>query len=206
MAFPEWEIGIVGRLVPIKNHKLFLKSARIFLDQNPDIRVKFLIIGDGELRNDLMTYCEGEGLSGYVKFCGWKRDLPKVYADIDIVALTSKNEGTPVSIIEAMACSVPVISTDAGGVRDLLGARVQDVSSNGFQVHERGILCQQGDAEGLAEGLKYLVENYAPLKREMSGRARIFVEQNYSKERLLHDVEALYLELMGSQLAQITEK
>ena len=67
-----------------------------------------------------MAYCEQQGLSRYVKFCGWKRDLPKVYADLDILALTSINEGTPVSIIEAMACSVPVISTHAGGVRELI--------------------------------------------------------------------------------------
>ena len=201
-------IGIVGRLVPIKNHKMFLRSAKIFLDQNPDIRVKFLIIGDGELRNDLMAYCEsaGGGLSDHVKFCGWERDLAKVYANLDILCLTSINEGTPVSIIEAMASSVPVISTDAGGVRDLLGAPVQHVSPNGFRVHERGILCQQNDAEALAMGLKYLVENHSRLKKEMSERARLFVEQSFSKERLLQDIESLYIELMGPQITQITQK
>ena len=190
-------VGIVGRLVPIKNHKTFLKCAKIFLDHNSDIAARFLIIGDGELKNDLMTYCGQQGLSGHVNFCGWERELPKVYADLDILALTSINEGTPVSIIEAMASGIPVISTDAGGVRDLLGVPVQDISSGGFRVHERGILCQQDDAEGLAEGLKYLVRNHARVKKEMSERARLFVEQSFSKERLLHDIESLYLELMA---------
>ena len=190
-------VGIVGRLVPIKNHKMFLKAAKLFLEENLDVRIVFLIVGDGELRNDLMAYCKQQGLFRYVRFCGWQTDLPKVYADLDILALSSINEGTPVSIIEAMASSVPVISTDAGGVRDLLGAPVQHVSSNGFQVHERGILCEQGNAEGLAEGLRYLIEDYSRLKKEMSERARLFVEHNFSKERLLKDMESLYLELMA---------
>jgi GT2 family glycosyltransferase/glycosyltransferase involved in cell wall biosynthesis len=202
IALPEWKIGIVGRLVAIKNHKMFLESAKIFLDHNPDIPARFLIIGDGELRNDLVKCCEQQGVSPYVKFCGWQTDLAKVYADLDIVALTSINEGTPVSIIEAMASSVPVICTDAGGVRDLLGAPVQRVASNGCQVHERGILCQQGDVEGFAMGLKYLVENHSRLKKEMSGRARLFVEQSFSKERLFQDIESLYLELMGLQITR----
>jgi len=185
---------------------MFLESAKIFLDHNPDILARFLIIGDGELRNDLVKCCEQQGVSRYVKFCGWQTDLANVYADLDIVALTSINEGTPVSIIEAMASSVPVISADAGGVRDLLGAPVQGVSSNGFQVHERGILCQQGDVEGFAMGLKYLVENHSRLKKEMSRGARLFAEQNFAKERLLHDIESLYVELMGPQITRITQK
>jgi len=73
-----------------------------------------------------------------------------------------------------------------------------------FEVCERGILVKRGDAEGFAEGLKYLVENHTRLKKEMSERARLFVEQNFSKERLLQDIESLYLELMGPQITQIT--
>ena len=234
MASPEWKIGIVGRLVAIKNHKMFLKSAKIFLDKNPDKDVKFVVIGDGELRNDLMRYCEDERLSDRVVFCGWRKDLQNVYADLDILALTSINEGTPVSIVEAMACSVPVISTDAGGVRGLIGecapgkkasrftgqgvrsvecgirtrskacANAELTTKAGeFEVCERGILVKQGDAEGLAEGLKYLVENHTRLKKEMSGRARLFVEQNFSKERLVQDIESLYVELMGPQITRI---
>jgi len=188
-------VGIVGRLVSIKNHKMFLKSAKIFLDHNPDIPAKFLIIGDGELRNDLVAFCEQKGLSGYVKFCGWKRDLPKVYADLDILCLTSINEGTPVSIIEAMASSVPVISTDAGGVRDLLGMPMPEILQNGFYVLERGILCPQDDPEGFAKGLKYVIQNNR-LREEILNSARSFVAHIYSKERLLQDIESIYLELL----------
>ena len=116
-----------------------------------------------------------------------------------------------------MASGIPVISTDAGGVRELIAGMFSSrqalcgmgsaecragnaeltAKEGEFEVCERGILVKPGDAEGLAFGLKYLVENHTRLKKEMSGRARIFVEQNFSKERLLHDIESLYLELLA---------
>ncbi len=190
-------VGIVGRLVPVKNHKMFLESARKFVAENPDIPAEFLIIGDGELRDDLMTYCRRQGLSDRVQFCGWERDLPEVYAKLDVLALTSINEGTPVSIIEAMASSVPVISTDAGGVRDLLGRLIPGISQDGFQVFERGMLCGQDDPDGFANGLRYLIQNRR-IQNQISNSARLFVEQAYSRERLFHDVEAVYLDLIKS--------
>ncbi|NVM27039.1 MAG: glycosyltransferase, partial [Desulfobacterales bacterium] len=139
-------VGIVGRLVPIKNHMMFLKAAKLFLDQNPGVQTKFIVVGDGELRDELETYCQQLGLTTHVRFCGWIRNVPAVYADLDILTLTSTNEGTPVSIIEAMASSVPVIATDAGGVLDLLGPPDGLPSSDGFVVCERGVLCRKNDA------------------------------------------------------------
>jgi len=195
MASPELKIGIVGRLVPIKNHKMFLKSAKIFLEQNPSIKVFFLIIGDGELRHELVAYCKEQGLSDYVQFLGWQKKLPEIYSNLDIVALTSNNEGTPVSLIEAMACSVPVIATDVGGVRDLLGNAQSDSISEGFKICERGILCRNNDFKGFANGLKYLVKN-KQVREEIANAAKSFVMQNFSKERLLKDIASLYSELL----------
>jgi len=189
-------IGIVGRLVPVKNHSMFLKGAKIFLERNQGIRVKFIVVGDGELRDKLKDYCEKMRLTTYVCFCGWMRNLPFVYADLDILAITSLNEGTPVSIIEAMASSVPVISTDAGGVLDLLGTPDGSQLSNSFVVHEHGILCRRNDAFGFADGLKYLLGIDIKEKEERLARARIFVKQKFSEKRLIHDIESLYLELM----------
>jgi len=140
-------VGIVGRLVAIKNHKMFLDAARIFVEENPGIQVKFVIIGDGELRQELMSYSAELGLSNHVIFCGWIRDLPEVYADLDVLVLTSINEGTPVSIIEAMASSIPVISTDAGGVLDLIGPPRSKYDLDGFEVCQRGLICRQGGCE-----------------------------------------------------------
>jgi GT2 family glycosyltransferase len=187
-------VGIVGRLVPIKNHRMFLRSARIFVDQNPDVPVAFLIVGDGELREDLEMFCNQCGLSDHVKFCGWRRDLPNVYADLDILCLTSVNEGTPVSIIEAMASSVPVVSTDAGGVRDLLGTLMPGISEDGFQVRERGILCHQDDPEGFAMGLQFLIQNRR-IWEEMCSSACSFVSNAYARERLLNDIQSVYLKM-----------
>jgi len=191
-------VGIVGRLVPIKNHILFLKMAEIFLKENVDPNAKFLLIGDGELRKTLEEYVENRGLRNHVEFCGWRRDLPEVYADLDILALTSKNEGTPVSIIEAMAAGTSVISTDAGGVRDLLGPPLKDVSAtDGFTVCKRGVLCRNNDAAGFARGLKYLLPMDMDQRAQMADEARKFVVRTFSNERLLQDMEDLYLEMIA---------
>jgi GT2 family glycosyltransferase/glycosyltransferase involved in cell wall biosynthesis len=92
-------IGIVGRLVPIKNHRLFLDAAKIVKSVKCVTPLKFAIIGDGELRKGLEDYAAEIGLGNDVCFCGWIKDIEHVYADLDILALTSNNEGTPVSII-----------------------------------------------------------------------------------------------------------
>jgi glycosyltransferase involved in cell wall biosynthesis len=191
-------IGIIGRLVPIKNHRLFLQGAKLFLMQNKDIKAKFLIVGDGELREELEAYCNKLGLSGHVMFSGWVKDVPLVYADLDVLALTSENEGTPVSIIEAMASSVPVIATNAGGVLDLLGSPDGVPVSQGFVVCERGVFCGKNDSTGFANGLKYLVKADCRKKQELLLQARSFVKEHFSEERLIRDIESLYLDLMAN--------
>ena len=192
-------IGIIGRMVSIKNHRMFFEAAKLFLEQNPGVAAKFVVVGDGELRDELEAHCQQVGLTSHVKFCGWIKNVPLVYADLDILALTSTNEGTPVSIIEAMASSVPVISTDAGGVLDLLGPSDGLPSSDGFVVCQRGILCRKNDAFGFAKGLRYLTESDTREKQKRLIRARSFVSERFSEERLLNDIESLYLELMAKR-------
>jgi GT2 family glycosyltransferase len=189
-------IGIIGRLVPIKNHVMFLKAAKIFLELNPGVQAKFTVVGDGELRDELEAYCHRIGLDNHVMFCGWIKDVPAVYADLDILALTSTNEGTPVSIIEAMASLVPVIATDAGGVLDLLGPPDGTPSTNGYVVCERGILCKKNNALGFAKGLKYIMEANKSGTQKRFMRACSFIQGRFSEERLLKDIESLYLDLM----------
>jgi len=190
-------VGIVGRLVPIKNHVLFLNMAMTFMNENSDMDVEFVLVGDGELRKTLEAHAEKMGLVNHVSFCGWRRDLPEVYADLDVLALTSENEGTPVSIIEAMASGTSVISTDAGGVRDLLGSSEKEMSAKeGFTVCQRGILCRKNDAVAFARGLKYLITMDRKQRDPMTNEARGFVVQTFSNERLLRDMEKLYLEIV----------
>jgi GT2 family glycosyltransferase len=190
-------IGIIGRLVPIKNHDMFLKAAKRVIEQRPERYIKFVIVGDGELRQELESKCKNYGLTDHVEFCGWVRDVAMVYADLDILALTSINEGTPVSIIEAMASSVPVIATDVGGVRDLLGIPYHLVDSTGFMPCERGILCRNKDFAGFAKGLSHLIDLKSKDGEDQVIRARAFVCERFDQDRLLQDVEALYDEVMA---------
>ena len=191
-------VGIVGRMVPIKNHVLFLEAAGIFLEQNPHIDVEFVLVGDGELREALEAHVENKGLKNHVRFCGWRRDLPEVYADLDILALTSKNEGTPVSIIEAMTAGTSVISTDAGGVKDLLGSFEKETFlEKGYAVCKRGILCRNNDADAFAKGLKCLIEMDKEQRDHMADEARNFAVKTFSNDRLLEDMERLYLDMIA---------
>lgn len=197
-------IGIVGRLVPIKNHRMFLDAAKRFYRKHPDMKVRFVIVGDGELRKELESYAEKIGLAKEVIFTGWVRDVAMVYADLDVLALTSMNEGTPVSIIEAMASGVPVLATNAGGVEDLLGAGVERKGRYPYCVCERGVLCNRRDVGSIVEGLGYLAGKGGRL--ETSARKRVqnacdYVLKNYDRKRLISDMEHLYLELVNPREA-----
>lgn len=190
-------VGIVGRLVPIKNHVMFLKTAKRLVERHPQKPMVFVVVGDGELREELESFCRNQGLWDHVRFCGWIKEISYAYADLDVVALTSMNEGTPVSIIEAMASGVPVIATDVGGISDLLGPHMGGLSSNGFEVCERGILCRQNDVLGFEKGLEYLSKAEEDEKRDRLRRARSFVEGRFSERRLIDDMTSIYLDLMN---------
>lgn len=196
-------IGIVGRLTPIKNITMFLDAARHLIDTHSFKDIKFAVIGDGELRGMLEQYARNSDLQDYVIFTGWQRDLASVYADLDLLSLTSLNEGTPFSIIEAMASGVPVIATDVGGVPDLMGQsfKINMVphNENGFKVCERGIVCPKNDAVALANAMKYALESR--LLSDVSKRilnARKFVVQNYSNAKQIKEIEFLYEKLAAN--------
>jgi glycosyltransferase involved in cell wall biosynthesis len=191
-------VGIVGRLTEVKNHELFLRAAAVFKNElaKPGSTVRFVIIGDGALRKALEQQAQSLGVPDVI-FTGSRRDLENVYPALDIVALTSRNEGTPLTLIEAMANARPVISTSVGGVVDLLGEPLVGSGSEraSFQVCQRGISISPDDADGFAAGLAKLVED-AALRRETGARGLQFVTGQYSKERLFKDIEALYKELL----------
>jgi len=145
-------IGIVGRLTEIKNHQMFLNcAARVKLEN-----VRFVIIGDGSLREPLERQAQSLGLENGVIFAGGRKDPEYFYPALDICALTSLNEGTPLTLIEAMANARPVIATLVGGVVDLLGYVVADGQ---FKICERGIGVPAGDVDAFAAGLARLIED-----------------------------------------------
>ena len=125
---------MVGRLVPIKDVPTFLRAARLVRAERPEAR--FALVGDGEERPALESLCRELGLDGAVTFFGWRHDLAAVYGDLDLVVNASRNEGTPVALIEALAAARPVVATRVGGTPDLLGE------------DERGRLVAAGRAGG----------------------------------------------------------
>lgn len=185
-------VGFVGRLTEIKDVSLYLHVAAAV--QRSSIRgtVRFVVAGDGHLREALEREAHELGLAQTVVFLGNLADIAEVYAGVDIVALTSLNEGTPLSLIEAMAARRPVISTLVGGVRDLLGETNEE--KDGFRVCERGIGVDGRSVDDYTKGLIYLVENLR-LRKSLADKGRVFVEAAYSKDRLVEDIAQLYRSL-----------
>jgi glycosyltransferase involved in cell wall biosynthesis len=203
-------VGIVGRLTEVKNHRLFLEAAALFKKRrafgaesgaasNSDSesgRVSFVVVGDGHLRGELEAHARALGLHDDVKFVGLRDDPENFYPALDVVALTSRNEGTPLTLIEAMANERACVATAVGGVVDLLGG-VADGElrrPHPWQICERGVQVRPGDAEAFADALARLVAD-EPLRKALGGRGREYVAQNYSVERLVSDVLRLYKEL-----------
>jgi glycosyltransferase involved in cell wall biosynthesis len=186
-------IGIVGRLCEVKNTEMFLEAAALML-RDPSARVRFVIVGDGHLRKRLEQKSIQLGISEAVAFTGFREDAASIASALDIVALTSLNEGTPLTLIEGMGCGRPVAATEVGGVPDLMGGRLETI--DGFTLWDRGVTVASGDIEAFARALRFLVER-PQLRIEMGESGRAFVASRLSKERLLRDIGQLYKELAG---------
>ncbi|HEX8501597.1 MAG TPA: glycosyltransferase [Pyrinomonadaceae bacterium] len=202
-------VGVVGRLTEVKNHRLFLEAAALYKRRRAygagaeggahgAGRVAFVVVGDGHLRAELEGHARALGLQDDVKFAGLRDDPENFYPALDVVALTSRNEGTPLTLIEAMANARPTVATAVGGVVDLLGGVEGRELRRGhaWQVCERGIQVRPGDPEAFADALAHLVAD-AGLRAALGHRGREYVERQYSVERLLSDVLGLYEELTG---------
>ncbi|MCP4634404.1 MAG: glycosyltransferase family 4 protein [candidate division Zixibacteria bacterium] len=168
-------VGIIARLVPVKNHRLFIEAASKVNRKN----VKYIIVGDGQLRAELEELAENTGISEDIIFTGFRNDLEKIYSDLDISVLSSLNEGLPVAVIESMTAGVPVISTDVGGIHELI-----DDGENGFIV-------PSGDVEGLTNRLKNLIVD-SNLRNELGESAISKVYPYLEYTRLVSDLEDLY--------------
>lgn len=171
-------IGIVGRLVPIKNHALFVEAAARVRETLPDAR--FVIVGDGETRAAVEAQIAALGLTDAVIFAGWQRDLAPAYSDLDALVISSDNEGTPVAVIEALSGGCPVVATAVGGVAALL-------DDGAF-----GALVPPGDAPALASAIVDTIQHppdVAPAQAAMLAR--------YSIDRLVRDLDRLYRELLA---------
>jgi glycosyltransferase involved in cell wall biosynthesis len=185
-------VSIIGRLAPIKNHLLFIKVI-IHLKKNyvcPPM--KFFIVGDGELFRDILKQIEDSGLSyclpeekkfaADIIFTSWRKDIDVINAGSDVVVLTSLNEGTPVSIIEAMASGKAVVSTDVGGVKDV------------FEDGYSGMLAKNNE-EDFSDKLYQLISN-KELRNSLGYNSEKVIFQKYSYSRLIDDTTQLYAKLI----------
>ncbi len=162
----------------------FLSAARLVLERRPQAR--FALVGDGPQRPALEALCRELSLAGAVTFFGWRRDLAAVYGDLDVVVNASRNEGTPVALIEALAATRAVVATRVGGTEDVLGAGA------------RGLLVPPADPGALAAAiLETLEQSEAARRRAQVGREHVL--RHHSAARLVGDIDSLYRELMAAK-------
>ena len=180
----EVAIGIVGRIVPIKDHVFFIHVIERVLKKTTK-KIRVFIVGDGEERVNIQALISKKKLSyssnstpALFQFTSWMKNVDEVNAGMDIICLTSKNEGTPVSLIEAQASGNPVVSTNVGGIENVISA------------DETGYLSDVGDLEQFTINLLKLIENEG-IRNNMSikGRER---STHYSFENLISNIKSLY--------------
>ncbi len=175
--------SFVGRLVPIKRVDVLLDALAEAHRAVPQLRA--LIVGDGELRQDLEAQAAALGLGGVATFVGYRRDLVDIASASDLAVLSSDNEGTPVSLIEAGAAGLPLVSTDVGGVASIV-------------TPQTGRLAPAGDAAALGAAIAEVAAD-AGLRAELGRGAREHVEQRWAASRLVDDIDRLYTRLLAAR-------
>jgi glycosyltransferase involved in cell wall biosynthesis len=185
-------IGIVGRLVPIKNHYLLIDAIQQ-IKSKINRSFELMIVGDGSERENLIQYVQEKNLSyrtnplgspADVYFTSWIKEMDGAYAAMDIVALSSKNEGTPVSLLEAQAAGKFVVSTNVGGVKDI--------------VHpSAGIIVEDFNVESFANALLKAIESFEKVNYQIENIVSPKIIEQYSYTRLIENMDNLYKKLLN---------
>ncbi len=185
-------IGIVGRIVPVKNHFFFADVANKILKEHAVQNTAFFIIGDGDLKMELEQYFEKAHVpysekeisdENRVVFTSWLTNIPEVMSGLDIVVLTSLNEGTPLSLIEAQAYGKPVVATNVGGVSDTL---IKNVT---------GFCIEKNDLNEFVSKV-FLLVNDAAKRIEMGEAGAKFINQKFSKQKEIDMTKDFYFSLL----------
>ena len=181
----EVAVAIVGRLVPVKNHLLFINALGKLIE-HLTVPVKVFIVGDGSERSTIEEAIQSLPKSPLLKIelTSWIHDIAKFNAGMDLICLTSNNEGTPVSLIEAQAANIPVITTDVGGVRDV----VLD--------GETGFIVPKNDVISFSDKMRLLVED-ENLRKKMSQNGWNFVEHKFNYTALVKNMGEYYHSLIA---------
>lgn len=180
----EVAVAIIGRFAPIKNHDFFFDVIEQVLKKGL-VKMRVFVVGDGETRASIeKRAAELNAVFGEkIVLTSWIKDIARFNAGMDIICLTSDNEGTPVSLIEAQASNVVVVSTNVGGVKDIM--------LDG----ETGFVVEKGDLKEYSEKLGLLVENHE-IRRIMSQNGWNYVRDKFHYTRLAKDMETYYYELL----------
>ncbi|MBP9021472.1 MAG: glycosyltransferase family 4 protein [Syntrophobacterales bacterium] len=169
-------IGTVGRLTPIKGHRFLIEAARGVLAEHPD--TVFILVGDGESAEALRSLATRLGVSGNIRFLGWRPDVAEIISAVDIFVFPSLNEGMGRAVVEAMALGKPVVASRVGGIVDI----VRD--------GENGLLVPPADSDELAAAIKSLLSD--PAERERLGQEGKRQALLYDAERMVRRIEVLY--------------
>jgi glycosyltransferase involved in cell wall biosynthesis len=171
-----------GRLTAIKNHDWLLRAFRELAGRHSEALLA--IAGDGDLREALERLARDLGIADRVRFLGWVRDLRDHYAAADVVVLTSRNEGTPVALIESIAAGCPVVATSVGGVPDVVSG-------------DCGMLVPLDDMAALVAAVESTWGSRLSLTARVSMR-------RFAADRLLADVNALYQDVLRGRNGRAT--
>ncbi len=174
-------VSHVARMVPIKRHDVFLRAIPKVWERLPDVR--FVLVGDGELRPELERLARDLDLDERLVWAGFVREQELIYADTDLLVLTSDNEGLPVAVLEALASGRPVVSTRVGGVPELI------------EDGKTGFIVPPGDHEALADTLVHALGDMDRL-RAMGRQGQQRTLEEYNAQRLIRDIDRLYGELL----------
>ncbi|MCI0551208.1 MAG: glycosyltransferase [Anaerolineae bacterium] len=172
--------GIVGRLTPPKDHRVFLQAAALILQSIP--RARFLIVGDGPLRDDLEAHMRELDIQNSLLFTGMRRDIPAVLAALDVLVISSLWEGIPVTLLEGMASALPMVATKVGSIPEVV-------------TDETAILVQPSDPTAIAQAcLKLANDQELRLSMGQAGLKRVTAK--YSIDAMIDRTTALYAELL----------
>lgn len=185
-------VTIVGRLVPVKNHDFFIEVVSTILKKTTN-KVRFFIVGDGEERNNILKKLNQKNIDNcywpdnqkrsVVTLTSWSKQVDVVNAGSDIIVLTSLNEGTPVSLIEAQAAGKPIVSTRTGGINNVV------------RENESAFLTEVNETLKFSDALLQLIEN-KDIRIKMSEKGSSFVMQHFTYDTLCKNMEALYWKLL----------
>ena len=180
----EIAIGIIGRLVPIKNHKFFIDAIQEVL-KNSKVPIRAFIVGDGEEKQNIINYIKNKNLDFSLNYnpatfhlTSWIKEIDRVNSGMDIICLTSLNEGTPVSLIEAQASGKPIVSAKTGGIENIV------------LENKTALLSEKNDLHNFSKNLLSLINDSN--KRKLFSKFGLEKSKDFHYDQLVNNIKNLY--------------